>query len=106
MSSLGDLGNTPVSTQVASNGPLIPGLLSNVATFEREAGAPKARVLGRFLPSVGYLPAVEGQLVSSAAVASKEATAGSVCAPNHRISHEGVAGVLGTTAAARVKARF
>jgi multidrug efflux pump subunit AcrB len=37
VSSLGDLGNTPVSTQVASNGPLIPGLLSNVATFEREA---------------------------------------------------------------------
>ena len=37
VSSLGDLGNTPVSTQVASNGPLIPGLLSNVATLRRDS---------------------------------------------------------------------
>jgi multidrug efflux pump subunit AcrB len=37
VSSLGDLGNTPVSTQIASNGPLIPGLLSNVATLKRES---------------------------------------------------------------------
>src|SRR3984885_2071190 len=36
VSSLGELGNTPVSTQVASNGSLIPGLLSNVATLKRE----------------------------------------------------------------------
>jgi multidrug efflux pump subunit AcrB len=37
VSSLGDLGNTPVSTQIASNGPSIPGLLSNVATLRRES---------------------------------------------------------------------
>jgi multidrug efflux pump subunit AcrB len=51
MSSLGELGNTPVSTQIASNGPIsvpgllsgsygpipVPGLLSNVATFQRGA---------------------------------------------------------------------
>jgi multidrug efflux pump subunit AcrB len=37
VSSLGELANTPVSTQIASNGPAVPGLLSNVATFERGA---------------------------------------------------------------------
>ena len=35
--SLGELGNTPVSTAFASNGPPIPGLLSNVATLKRES---------------------------------------------------------------------
>ena len=37
MSSLNELGNTPVSTALASNGPPIPGLLSNVATLKRES---------------------------------------------------------------------
>ncbi len=37
VSSLGDLRNTPVSTAIASNGPPIPGLLSNVATFQRDS---------------------------------------------------------------------
>jgi multidrug efflux pump subunit AcrB len=37
VSSLGDLANTPVSTALASNGPPIPGLLSNVATLKRES---------------------------------------------------------------------
>jgi multidrug efflux pump subunit AcrB len=37
LSSLGDLSNTPVSTALAANGPPIPGLLSNVATFQRES---------------------------------------------------------------------
>jgi multidrug efflux pump subunit AcrB len=37
VSSLGDIRDTPVSTQVASNGPLIPGLLSNVATLQRRS---------------------------------------------------------------------
>jgi multidrug efflux pump subunit AcrB len=37
VSSLGDLRNTPVSTALASNGPPIPGLLSNVATLKRES---------------------------------------------------------------------
>jgi multidrug efflux pump subunit AcrB len=36
VSSLGDLGNTPVSTAIAANGPPIPGLLSNVATLQRD----------------------------------------------------------------------
>ncbi|MBO0759077.1 MAG: efflux RND transporter permease subunit, partial [Bradyrhizobiaceae bacterium] len=35
--SLGDLGNTPVSTSLAANGPPIPGLLSNVAALQRDS---------------------------------------------------------------------
>ena len=35
VSTLGELGNTPVSTALAANGPPIPGLLSNVATLQR-----------------------------------------------------------------------
>jgi multidrug efflux pump subunit AcrB len=37
MSSLNDLGNTPVSTAIAANGPPIPGLLSNIATVRRDS---------------------------------------------------------------------
>jgi multidrug efflux pump subunit AcrB len=38
VSSLDELGNTPVSTQIAANGPIpVPGLLSNVATFRRDS---------------------------------------------------------------------
>jgi multidrug efflux pump subunit AcrB len=37
VSSLNELGNTPVSTALAANGPPIPGLLSNVATVQRES---------------------------------------------------------------------
>jgi multidrug efflux pump subunit AcrB len=37
VSSLGELGNTPVSTMIAAAGPPIPGLLSNVATLQRDA---------------------------------------------------------------------
>jgi multidrug efflux pump subunit AcrB len=37
VSSLGELGNTPVSTALAANGPPIPGLLSNVATLQRDS---------------------------------------------------------------------
>jgi multidrug efflux pump subunit AcrB len=37
VSSLNELGNTPVSTAVAANGPPIPGLLSNVATLQRDS---------------------------------------------------------------------
>ncbi|MBV9561712.1 MAG: efflux RND transporter permease subunit, partial [Bradyrhizobium sp.] len=37
VSSLGELGNTPVSTQLAANGPPIPGLLSNLATLQRDS---------------------------------------------------------------------
>jgi multidrug efflux pump subunit AcrB len=39
VSSLGDLGNTPVATALAANGPPIPGLLSNVATLQRDSVA-------------------------------------------------------------------
>jgi multidrug efflux pump subunit AcrB len=37
VSSLNELGNTPVSTSLAANGPPVPGLLSNVATFKRDS---------------------------------------------------------------------
>jgi multidrug efflux pump subunit AcrB len=37
ISSLNELGNTPVSTALAANGPPIPGLLSNVATLQRDS---------------------------------------------------------------------
>jgi multidrug efflux pump subunit AcrB len=37
VSSLNELGNTPVSTKIASAGPPVPGLLSNVAKFSRES---------------------------------------------------------------------
>jgi multidrug efflux pump subunit AcrB len=37
VSSLNEIGNTPVSTALAANGPPIPGLLSNVATLMRES---------------------------------------------------------------------
>ena len=37
VSSLGELGNTPVSTKIFSAGPPIPGLLSNVARFSRDS---------------------------------------------------------------------
>jgi multidrug efflux pump subunit AcrB len=37
LSSLGDISNTPVSTALAANGPPIPGLLSNVATLQRDS---------------------------------------------------------------------
>jgi multidrug efflux pump subunit AcrB len=36
VSSLGEIGNTPVSTAIAAAGPPIPGLLSNVATLKRD----------------------------------------------------------------------
>ncbi len=36
LSSLNELRNTPVSTALAANGPPIPGLLSNVATLQRD----------------------------------------------------------------------
>jgi len=37
VSSLGELGNTPVSTKVSSTGSPVPGLLSNVAKFSRDS---------------------------------------------------------------------
>ena len=37
VSSLNALGNTPVSTALAANGPPVPGLLSNVATLQRDS---------------------------------------------------------------------
>ena len=37
VSSLNELGNTPVSTNIASGGPPVPGLLSNVANIRRDS---------------------------------------------------------------------
>src|SRR5580700_5307896 len=37
LNSLGEISNTPVSTAIASAGPPIPGLLSNVVTLQRES---------------------------------------------------------------------
>jgi multidrug efflux pump subunit AcrB len=37
VSTLGELGNTPVSTKVSSTGSPVPGLLSNVARFSRDS---------------------------------------------------------------------
>jgi multidrug efflux pump subunit AcrB len=37
VSSLGELGNTPVSTKTSSTGSPVPGLLSNVAKFSRQS---------------------------------------------------------------------
>jgi multidrug efflux pump subunit AcrB len=37
VSSLGELGNTPVSTKISSTGSPVPGLLSNVAKFSRQS---------------------------------------------------------------------
>jgi multidrug efflux pump subunit AcrB len=37
VSSLGELGNTPVSTKTSSTGSPVPGLLSNVARFSRDS---------------------------------------------------------------------
>ena len=37
VSSLGELGNTPIATKTSSTGSPIPGLLSNVARFERNS---------------------------------------------------------------------
>jgi multidrug efflux pump subunit AcrB len=37
VSSLNELGNTPVSTSIASGGPPVPGLLSNVANLRRDS---------------------------------------------------------------------
>jgi multidrug efflux pump subunit AcrB len=37
VSSLGELGNTPVSTHISSAGPPVPGMLSNVAKLSRDS---------------------------------------------------------------------
>ena len=37
IASLNDIGNTPVSSTVSTGGAVVPGLLSNVATFKRDS---------------------------------------------------------------------
>jgi multidrug efflux pump subunit AcrB len=64
VSSLNELGNTPVSTQIASNGPPIPGLLSNVATFERE-GVPTNLNQSNVQPVYDIYASAEGRDLSS-----------------------------------------
>jgi multidrug efflux pump subunit AcrB len=66
VSSLGDLSNTPVSTQVASNGPPIPGLLSNVATLQRE-GVPTNLNQSNVQPVYDIYASVQGRDLGSIA---------------------------------------
>jgi multidrug efflux pump subunit AcrB len=60
VSSLGELRNTPVSAQIASNGPPIPGLLSNVATFKRE-GVPTNLNQSNVQPVYDIYASVQGR---------------------------------------------
>jgi multidrug efflux pump subunit AcrB len=64
VSSLDELGNTPVSTQIASNGPPIPGLLSNVATFKRE-GVPTNLNQSNVQPGYDIYASVQGRDLGS-----------------------------------------
>jgi multidrug efflux pump subunit AcrB len=60
VSSLGELRNTPVSAQIASNGPPTPGLLSNVATFKRE-GVPTNLNQSNVQPVYDIYASVQGR---------------------------------------------
>jgi multidrug efflux pump subunit AcrB len=64
VSSLGDLSNTPVSAQIASNGPPIPGLLSNVATLRRE-GVPTNLNQSNVQPVYDIYAGVQGRDLGS-----------------------------------------
>ena len=76
-SSLDQLGNTPVSTAIAAGGPPIPGLLSNVATFQRES-VPTNLNQTNIQPVYDIYAAVQGRdLGSVAADISKIVASGS-----------------------------
>jgi multidrug efflux pump subunit AcrB len=66
VSSLGDLGNTPVSTSLAANGPPIPGLLSNVATLQRD-GVPTNLNQTNIQPVYDIYASVQGRDLGSIA---------------------------------------
>src|SRR6201996_2277786 len=63
-SSLGELGNTPVSTGSAPNGPPIPGLLSNVATLQR-ASVPTNLNQTNIQPVLDIYASVQGRDLGS-----------------------------------------
>jgi multidrug efflux pump subunit AcrB len=66
VSSLGELGNTPVSTSLAANGPPIPGLLSNVATLQRD-GVPTNLNQTNIQPVYDIYASVQGRDLGSIA---------------------------------------
>ena len=66
MSSLNELGNTPVSTGVAANGPPVPGLLSNVARFQRD-GVPTNLNQSNIQPVYDIYASVQGRDLGSVA---------------------------------------
>jgi multidrug efflux pump subunit AcrB len=60
VSSLGELGNTPVSTKTSSTGSPVPGLLSNVAKFSRE-GVPTNLNQTNIQPAYDVYASVQGR---------------------------------------------
>jgi len=64
VSSLNELGNTPVSTTLAANGPPIPGLLSNVATLQRD-GVPTNLNQSNVQPVYDIYASVQGRDLGS-----------------------------------------
>jgi multidrug efflux pump subunit AcrB len=59
-SSLGELGNTPVSTKTSSTGSPVPGLLSNVAKFNRD-GVPTNLNQTNIQPAYDVYASVQGR---------------------------------------------
>jgi multidrug efflux pump subunit AcrB len=76
VSSLNELGNTPVSTQLAANGPPIPGLLSNVATLQRDS-VPTNLNQSNIAPVLDIYAGVQG--VISAAFQATSARSSPIC---------------------------
>jgi multidrug efflux pump subunit AcrB len=66
VSSLNELGNTPVSTALAANGPPVPGLLSNVATLQRD-GVPTNLNQTNIQPVYDIYASVQGRDLGSIA---------------------------------------
>jgi multidrug efflux pump subunit AcrB len=66
VSSLGEIGNTPVSTAIAAAGPPIPGLLSNVATLKRD-GVPTNLNQTNIQPVYDVYAGVQGRDLGSIA---------------------------------------
>ena len=60
VSSLGELGNTPVSTKISSTGSPVPGLLSNVAKFNRD-GVPTNLNQTNIQPAYDVYASVQGR---------------------------------------------
>jgi multidrug efflux pump subunit AcrB len=60
VSSLGELGNTPVSTKTSSTGSPVPGLLSNVAKFNRD-GVPTNLNQTNIQPAYDVYASVQGR---------------------------------------------